>query len=333
MTRGRIAVLMPAVYDELDKELLSGIHSAAKSIGYDTLVFTGVSAVNTDAYIQGENNIYALPFLADIDGMILVPGRFSDRVLKDDIVRRVEKGGLPCVAIEEEIGKIEGVFPDQSKSIYDITEHLITCHGCKDILCLTGSEGFVQAEERACGYIRAMKEHGVNSAEVVYGDFWRNSAAQLAGEIADGRRPRPEAVVCTSDIMAVVLCEKLAEYGIKVPDDIAVTGYDGSVYTLLTTPPITTVCGGEKSLGMLAVRALAEKLGVACDIECNRQHMRICGSCGCRDEAKEREYLLRYTEDIVHRQLDRKIYICIPIISRGCPTANLYRNLRRCLTA
>ena len=67
MTRGRIAVLMPAVYDELDKELLSGIHTAAASIGYDTLVFTGVSSDNTDAYIQGENNIYALPFLADID--------------------------------------------------------------------------------------------------------------------------------------------------------------------------------------------------------------------------------------------------------------------------
>lgn len=185
MTRGRIAVLMPAVYDELDKELLSGIHYAAKSIGYDTLVFTGVSSDNTDAYIQGENSIYALPFLADINGMILAPGRFNDKALKEDIVRRIEKSGLPCVAIEEDIGKIQGVFLDQSKSIYDITEHLITCHGYKCILCLTGSKGIMQAEERACGYIRAMNEHELYDIDVIYGDFWRDSATRLATEIAE----------------------------------------------------------------------------------------------------------------------------------------------------
>lgn len=65
MTRGRIAVLMPAVYDELDKELLSGIHAAATVIDYDTLVFTAVSAENDENYTRGENNIYELPFAAD----------------------------------------------------------------------------------------------------------------------------------------------------------------------------------------------------------------------------------------------------------------------------
>ncbi len=259
--------------------------------------------------MQGENNIYALPFLAEIDGVILVSNRFKDVTLKADIIRKIEKCRLPCVAVEEYAGKIKGVFLDQSKSLYDITEHLITCHGYKNILCLTGPRNNIEAEGRADGYIYAMKKHGLDSIDVIYGDFWRSSAAELAKDIADGKRPRPEAVVCTSDIMAVVLCEKLTEYGIKVPDDIAVTGYDGSIYTLLTTPPITTVCGGEKSLGMLAVKTLAEKLGIVCDIDCNKQHIRICGSCGCRNEEKEREYLLRYTEAVVHRQLDRKTFM------------------------
>ena len=309
MTRGRIAVLMPAVYDELDKELLSGIHTAAAGIGYDVLVFTGVSADNTDAYIQGENNIYALPFLADTDGIILVPDRFKDTSLKDDIVKRIKRSGLPCVAIGEDTGEIQGVFLDRRKGIYDITEHLITVHGYRDILCLTGPDGNIEAEERAAGYLCAMKAHGLDGAEIIYGDFWRSSAAQLAKEIADGKRACPKAVVCTSDIMAVTLCERLTEYGLKVPDDIAVTGYDGSVYTLLTRPPITTVCGGEKTIGSLAVKALSEKLGVTCDIDCNKQYIRLCGSCGCNSEAQEKEYLLQYTENIVRRQLDRKTFM------------------------
>lgn len=316
MPRERIAVLMPAVYDELDKELLTGIHTAAAKLGFDTMVFTGVSSDNTDSYIQGENNIYALPFLADINGIILAANRFNDKTLKADIIRQLEKSKLPCVSILEDIGKISGVYLDQSQSIAEITEHLITNHSYKDILCLTGPRGNIEAEERAAGFRRAMEEHKLNSERVIYGDFWRNSAAELAEEIAEGRRERPEAIVCTSDIMAVVLCEKLVEYGINIPDDIAVTGYDGSVYTLLTRPPITTVCGGEKSLGMLAVKALAGKMGVACDIDCNQQHIRICSSCGCRVADKEREHLLRYTEDIVRRRLERKTFMYSNYIAR-----------------
>ncbi len=300
---------MPAVYDELDRELLTGIQTAAMGIGFDTLVFTGVSADNTDSYIQGENNIYTLPFSVGIDGIILAVNRFKDRTLIDDIVRRIERSRIPCVVPEERIGRLEGVFLDQHRSVYAITEHLITVHGYREILCLTGPEGNAEAEERAEGYIHAMRSHRIEHSEVIYGDFWRNTATELAKDIAGGNHSRPEAVVCTNDIMAVALCEKLAEYGINVPDDIAVTGYDGSVYSLLTRPPITTVCGGERTIGMLAVKVLAEKLNISCDVDSSAQYIRYCGSCGCHNEAQEKEYLLRYTETILRRQLGRKKFM------------------------
>lgn len=316
MTVGRIAVLIPAVYDNLDREFLSGIHKAASEIGYDTLVFTGVSAENSDDYIKGENNIYELIFSADIDGVIIAANRFSGTELKNKLLKRLDNAGIPCVAIEEEYKSIKGVFPDQSGSIYDITEHLINVHGYKDILCLTGPQGNRIAENRSNGYIRAMKKHGFSNTGIIYGDFWRNSAEKLAKEIAEGNRQAAEAIVCTSDIMAVVLCEKLTEYGIKVPDDIAVTGYDGSIYTLLTRPSVTTVCGGEKSLGMLAVKELSKKLGLDYDINFNKQHIRICGSCGCHNDGLEKEYLLRYTESIIRKQLDRKTFMYSNYIAR-----------------
>ena len=314
--RGRIAVLMPAVYDELDKEFLSGIYCAARSIGYDTLVFTGVSADNTDSYIRGENNIYALPFIAQTDGVIIAADRFSDEALKADVVRRMEKCGVPCVSIREDVGNIRSVSYDQGRSIHDITEHLISCHGYRDIICLTGPQGNREAEERAGGFLRAVKEHGLDADGVIYGDFWRNSATELAQGIAEGSIGCPEAVVCTSDIMAVNLCQQLERYGIKVPDDIAVTGYDGSVYTLLTSPPLTTVCGGEKTLGMLAVKAIAEQLGIPCDTDYGAQYIRYCGSCGCHNEGMEREHLLRYTEKLVYRQLERKTFMYSNYIAR-----------------
>ncbi len=66
-------------------------------------------------------------------------------------------------------------------------------------------------------------------------------------KISAGEIKCPRAVVCINEIMEINLCQSLQNCGIKLPDDIAVTAYDGSLCTLLTKSAITTVCGGEKS--------------------------------------------------------------------------------------
>ncbi|MDE6031256.1 MAG: hypothetical protein K2G32_06530, partial [Oscillospiraceae bacterium] len=141
MVNGRIAVLIPAVYDPLDKEFLMGVQNAARLAGLDTLVFTSVSSDSADSYMRGENNIYELPFEADIDGIILAANRIGNAELKSRLVEKTQNSTLPCVAIEEEYDKIKGVFLDERSSMRDITEHLISVHGCTDIICLTGPEG------------------------------------------------------------------------------------------------------------------------------------------------------------------------------------------------
>lgn len=305
MSNGRIAVLIPSVYDELDKELISGIQTASTEIGYDTLIFTGVSTENVDGYTQGENNIYKLPFVSEVDGIILAANRFSNNELKISVIKQIEKSGIPCVAIEEETDHIKGVFLDQGKVIYDITTHLIAYHGYRDILCLTGPNGNSEAEKRAEGYMQAVKEFGI-SAKVIYGDFWRNAPTELAQNIVSGKYLKPEAIVCTSDVMAVTLCQVFTENGIKVPDDVAVTGYDGSIYTAMTKPAITTAFGGDKCLGKLAVKEIAEQLGIKCSFDCGEIAIRFCGSCGCENVNEERNILLDYTEKMVRTRLGRK---------------------------
>ena len=308
MSNGRIAVLIPSVYDELDKELISGIHTAANSIGFDTLIFTGVSTENLDSYTQGENNIFNLPFAAEVDGIILAANRFSNNELKNSVLKQIEKSRIPCVAIEEETDCVKGVFLDQGKVIYDITTHLITYHGYRDILCLTGPCGNNEAEKRADGYMQAAKEFGI-PVKLIYGDFWRNAPYELAKNIASGKITKPEAIVCTSDVMAVTLCQVFTENGIKVPDDVAVTGYDGSIYTLMTKPAITTAFGGDKCLGMLSVKELTEQLGVNFNSDCGEIGIRFCGSCGCRNIDEERNILLEHTEKMVRTRLGRKPFM------------------------
>lgn len=310
MARGRIAVLIPAVYDALDKEFLTGVHTAAKQIGFDTLVFTSVAAENADSYTSGENNIYNLPFLTEVDGIIMAANRFHDEKLKTDILSRLEKSRIPCVVVEEKHDKIKGVFLDQKKSIYNLTDHLLVWHGYENILCLTGPEENYEAQIRAEGFISAMEDNGIDwHGRIIYGDFWRYTAADIAEKIAVGEMKCPEAVVCTNDIMAVALCQELQKHGLKVPRDVAVTGYDGSVYTLITKPAITTVCGGDLCLGKSAVKTLAEMMDIDNDIDFGNVNIRICGSCGCNNELGERDALLEQTEKMLRRQLERKNFM------------------------
>lgn len=307
MTKGKIAVLIPAVYDKLDKEFVSGIYQTLKENNFDTLVFTSVSTENTDGYMCGENNIYNLPFLCDVDGIIMASNRFYDNSLKESILKQLEKCKLPCILVEEESEKIKGVFLDQKKSIYDITEHLITVHNYENIICLTGPCENKEAQKRAEGYICAMEKYGISkNSKVIYGDFWHNSAIRLAERIASGEVSRPDAIVCTNDIMAISLCNELPKYNIKVPDDIAITGYDGSIYTLTTKPAITTVCGGDLCLGKMSVKALFEIMGIENSIDCGKTHIRICGSCGCENDEEEKNALLEQTTKMLRKQLDRK---------------------------
>lgn len=316
MKKGAIAVLMPAVFDTLDTEFLTGVQLACQSIGFDTFVFTSAFAESSDSYTSGGNNIYRLPFMADVDGIIMPSNRFHNNYLKDMIINQMENATVPCVLVEQEHNSIKGVFSDQSQNIYDITEHLIKHHKYKDILCLTGPEDNSEAQKRAEGFVRAMNDNNLDSSRVIYGDFWRDAPAALAKQLADKKISMPRAIVCTNDIMAVNLCQQLPLYNIKVPDDIAVTGFDGSVYSLMTKPAVTTMCNGDLSLGFLSVKTLADMMGIKNDIEYRKTQLRICGSCGCKNESAEREALIEQTDKLLRRRLDRKPLILSNYIAR-----------------
>ena len=63
---------------------------------------------------------------------------------------------------------------------------------------------------------------------MIYGGFWSDCAEKLAEDIAYGNVEKPDAVICYSDIIAFFLIKALFRYGIRVPDDIIVTGFSAS---------------------------------------------------------------------------------------------------------
>lgn len=311
---GKIGVIIPEIYDSLDQELIQGIHMQAKALGYDVLVFcdtcNAMEKYRQHPEIIGYENIYQLPMLAELDGILFCASRFLDAECRSIIYDNLQELSVPCLVIGEKTDRFPYIIPSQEESIYQITRHLIEEHHCRKLYCLTGFPDEDNSNERVQGFCRALVEAGIQPEEsmIFYGDFWKAKPRQLGLDIAQGRVEKPDAIVCASDIMAVSLCEALIENGISVPGDIAVTGYDGRWETVLSSPKITTICGRERQLGFMAVCRLYNMMkGYSCEAACPQQYIRYGTSCGCLPNSDKN--IEGYITNIMNQRNDQKVFI------------------------
>lgn len=306
-SEGKIGVIIPAVLDHIDTELLDGIHTKASELGYDTLVFTNASKSqdyhpHTD-YIIGEEKIYSLAASADVDGFIFAAGHFMKRELVRSIFSMLKETGKPCVVLAYPNDDFPCVYAEQTEGITRLTEHLILEHNCRKIYCLTGNKGIYEAEQRLKAFCDTVRKYGLDESECryFYGDFWKQSAVELAENIAAEKIPVPDAVVCASDTMALTLCEALKSHGFGVPEDILVTGYDGNIDAFLNFPPLATVSGSERILGEKGVIRLSELISgkPAENVKTSQITVHYNRSCGCHTDSPHtirNEFISRHLE-------------------------------------
>ncbi len=293
---GKIGVVMPIIRDELDSEFLHGIQNRAAQLGYDVIVFTNSSNAQMEflhnEYVEGEFNIYRLLSMVKLDGVILGAGKFTHSDVIERIIEILASCAVPCLVTEKKQEQFPYIFSSQEEAFYLITRHMIEEHYAKKCYCLTGPAGNYQAEERLSGFQRAIAEAGLTdeNVRVFYGDFWKNSAAVLGTQIAKGEIPMPDAVVCASDMMAITLCDTLQEYGISVPGDVKITGFDGNIRALTHFPSITTASNIECQLAESAVNRLYEMMTHKKIHTASAQYqlkLRLGESCGCSHKHNE----------------------------------------------
>ena len=227
----------------------------------------------------------------------------------------------------------ENTASDDRKPFEELTAHLIEEHGYQKIYCLTGPEDNPDAQERLKGYQDAMKEHNLyfDPSYWEHGDFWKRSARKMADEIADGILSMPEAIICGNDITAGELIMRLISRGIRVPEDIAVVGFDCGDPNGECEIGITSYKRANFQLGAESMRRVYRLLtGVNPPRVHNRiEGLRINSSCGCHpyhhsNRKEERMKRFRkdfgeriYTREIVYEAvLENKLRGALEVISR-----------------
>ncbi len=286
--RKAIAVVAADVFNDYMNRIFIGISEQCKALDYDAYAFIMAFNMDGSSLVQnGEENIFNLIKKGVVEGVILLGGNFASQTLVDKMAEKFSSLEVPLVALDYDFGFCESIYAEDAPLIEKMTDHLIEHHGCKNILCLTGPKGITPAMSRLEGYKRSMEKHGleIGSKSIIFGDFWKPAALRLAKEIANGKRPIPDAVVCANDVMAMNLCNTLINLGIKVPEQVMVTGYDGSRDAIDNIPSISTIYPENSHLGAKAVCYIHKQLtGEDAEVaDISSGTLILAQSCSCND--------------------------------------------------
>lgn len=284
--------------------LLIGVIATECNIGFQEEILRGVIAqgfkANADiAIITTMHNFYhdsshrnTDKYICDLvlsdrfSGFIYDRNTFRDEKIKKYIDDLLVMSGKPVMLLDSPgYRNFETTAVDDCSAFEKLTDHMIEVHGCRNILCLTGPKGIFVSEERLSGYKNSMKRHGLfcGKEHYRYGDFWKNAPRELAADIISGAVEKPDAVICGNDVMAMELTDALISGGIRVPEDISVTGYDASEEAYRHCPSITTYSRPNFQLGAEAFRRLFRIItGRICG-KLPDEYGKLClgQSCGC----------------------------------------------------
>jgi len=154
---------------------------------------------------------------------------------------------------------IPSVTVENIEATHELINHLIDVHGRKRILFLRGPEYQDDSAKREQGYKLALQEHGIPFDEnlVLNGEFERNIAYQVLCKFLDnGNRVAFDAIFTGDDDAAIGALKALQQHGLRVPEDVAVIGFDDLGFAPFLNPPLTTVRAPTETVGRIAAERL-----------------------------------------------------------------------------
>ena len=243
--RKTIGVFISKMFAPFDNAVFHAMEREGRRLNYDIVVFTTTGYYLTqNEYDIQEKNIFRFAAIEKLDGIIIVPESYEQEEFREllfDMLHRHAQ--CPVVAIRHDGNEFDCVFTDESQAIRPLVRHLIEHHGLKRICFQTGFPGHIEAQARLDAFRREMAEHGltVRDADVCPGTMWTDCAGVAWDAFFSNPDDRPEAVVCANDYMAVSLMRLLMEKGLRVPEDVVVTGFDNISGVGPDMPGLTTI--------------------------------------------------------------------------------------------
>lgn len=246
-----IGVIIPQNSNTVLDDFNIGIRDLAELYGYDVLV--GL----TDGTVESELHYLNLFCQMGTEGYIYVGSIPSSGHLEI-----IQKSGSPCVLVGEQskIDSIPSVHLDNVTASYEAVTYLIQ-KGHKSIAMIRVAGNNAVGGERYLGYQQALLDAGISIKEewVVESGMAVEDGSDAMHRIKNSGE-LPTAVFCSTDWIAVGAMNYLIDNGIRVPEDVAVFGFDNSFIASVVRPKLSSVEYSGTEIGMTATRTLIKMI-------------------------------------------------------------------------
>jgi LacI family transcriptional regulator len=229
-------------------QVIRGAERAATAVGDAVLIAATRGAGGREL---------AFSVAGKVDGLVVMA-----RSLSDEDIAAIARS-VPVVVLARQFAPAgqDFVGAENRGGCRDVTAHMINVHGCQDLAFLAGPSVSPDSQERFAGFADALAQAGLRAPKkpAAAGGFTEAGGRQAVRRmLAEGLRP--QAIVCGNDEMAIGALAALRAAKLRVPGDIAVTGFDDIAAARHGRPALTTVRQPMRELGEQAVRILLDRI-------------------------------------------------------------------------
>lgn len=249
-----LAVMIPDITDIFYTLVFRGAQSVCEMNGYDLM-----------AYDCGHRGLREHKFIDTIlrrrvDGAIML----TEHTTQEDM-RRMLDFNIQVVVVghSPQMPEIDMVGLDEIDGMKQVVDHLVD-RGHQRIAYLSGPMDLLSGRTRLRGYREALESHGIvfDESLVRYGSFMREGVSELVESLFDRQSTsrNPTALFCGNDNMAIEAVHNLIRMGFRVPEDVAVAGFDNIPEGSFMIPSLTTIDHFPQKMGGIAAEFLLERL-------------------------------------------------------------------------
>ena len=250
-----IGVILPRINSHFQSSVVSGIEEMAHKNGFNLII-----SQSKESMAKEKENTTTM-FNNRVDGLLV---SLACDTCNLNHFNMIHKKGIPIVCFdrvkEHPTHKCTAVVIDNVKAGYDATEHLIS-QGCKRIVFLGDNLLSNVYLERHNGYKQALKHHNIPSdPELIMVDKLDEASGKRTVSKLLKLKKRPDGVFATNDTSAVAIICQLKMAGIRVPEDIAVVGFNNVHISRVIDPSLTTIHYPGEEMGEVAASSLIEMI-------------------------------------------------------------------------
>lgn len=281
------AICIAGIQDEHLTYITTAISDSLIAKGYKVLIFNAFTDLYYDSpFTDGEASIYHLLNLELIDVLVVFPETLKNVYVTKQLIKHAHKTNTPVICID---GKYEGcttIEYNYKDAFEQIVRHVVEEHNCTDTYMMAGLRGNSFSDDRIAAYRKVLEDNGIAFSEdnIGYGDFWSDPARIQIEKLLDSNRELPQAIICANDTMAITVTRCLGDRGIRVPEDIIVTGFDSTYQDRAYSP-------SDLTSAMVDAKDLADTIANAAEgymngtekpeVKTIRFKMTTAHSCGC----------------------------------------------------